>query len=63
MGFMEMRVEPAFRKWATHASLCSSAHGHVGRVTPIMVAAADRGRIARVIASPHVRTRLLLVDA
>lgn len=24
-----MRVEPAFRKWATHASLCSSAHGHV----------------------------------
>lgn len=30
---------------------------------PLMVATGDRGRIARVIASPRVHTRLLLVDA
>lgn len=33
------------------------------RVTPIMVATGDWGRIARVIASLRVHTRLLLVDA
>lgn len=62
MRFVETRMELTFRKWARHASLCSAAHGHVRRVTPIMVATVDWGRIARVITCLRVCTRLLFVD-